>query len=136
KLSAWLVDANLAQYLTGLQISRQQIDEEVFGFDCSFAVWPNANELAVQRKDRRRPITSRIGVRQTAADSPLVAHLDVADTARAVRQQRTDVLQQLRRFQLVVRGRGADQNLISFFANVGERWDARDVDEQLRLGQA
>jgi hypothetical protein len=43
------------------------------------------------------------------------------------------LFQQIRRFQLVVRRRRADQNLIAFFANVRERLDARDVDEQLRL---
>src|SRR5438045_7631009 len=33
----------------------------------------------------------------------------------------------------MVRGSSADQNPVAFFADVRERFDARDVDEQLRL---
>ena len=41
KASARFLDANFAEYLARLKISRQQIDKEVFGFDGALAVWSN-----------------------------------------------------------------------------------------------
>ena len=118
KLSARFLDANFAQYLAGLKIGRQQIDEEVLGFHGSLTVWTNQNEIGIERENRRRPVTGRIGMRDTAANRSFVTHLNVADALRTFRQQRTNLFQQIRRFQLVVSRRRADQNLIAFFTDV------------------
>src|SRR6476660_1421525 len=97
--SARLLDADFAEYLTGQETGGEQIDEEVFCIFCSFAVCANQNELSVKCEDRSRPVTGRIGVRNTAANGALVSHLHVANASCAVRQQRTDRFQQIRRFQ-------------------------------------
>ena len=53
----------------------------------------------------------------------------------ALRQQRANLLQQVRRLDFVMRGHRAEANLAAFFANVRKVFDAAKVDEQRRLGQ-
>src|SRR6185295_4088346 len=113
--STRLLDANFAENLAGLKIRRQQVDEEVRGFHRALAVWPNENQIGIECEHGRGPVAGRIGMRDTAANRSLVAHLNVADALRTLRQQRTDSLEKIRRLQLVVCGRRADQNLIAFF---------------------
>src|ERR1041384_7336520 len=72
---------------------------------------------------------------EAAADRALVAHLHVADVPGAFRKQRTNLLQQIRRFDLIMRGHRADPNLSVFFANVREVFDAADIYEKRRLCQ-
>src|SRR6185437_6462285 len=131
--STRLLNANLAQYLTGLKIRGEQIDKKVLDVHSALAVWSNKNKVGVERQHRRGPITGRIGMRDAPTNRALIAHLNVADALRTRRQQRTDLLQQVRRFQLVVRRRRADQDLVVFFADIRKRLDARDIDQQLRL---
>ncbi len=59
-------------------------------------------------------------MRETAAYRAFVSHLNVSDAFAAFRQQRTDVTQQIRRFQLIMRCGSADLNQIAVFANVGK----------------
>src|SRR5215204_140912 len=72
-------------------------------------------------------------MRDTAAYRSFVAHLNIANALRALRQQWTHAVQQVRRFQLVVSRSCADQDLIAIFTDVGERFDTRNIYEQLRL---
>src|SRR6185503_12429402 len=75
-------------------------------------------------------------MRYAAADSAFVSHLDVANVRRALRQQRTNLLQQIRRLYLVMRGHGSDTNLAVFLANIRKIFDTADIHEQRRLREA
>src|SRR5439155_25737481 len=90
-------------------------------------------KFCIESQDSCRPIARRIGVRQAAADRAFVADLQVADLRSAFRKQRTNLLQQIRRFDLIMRGHRADADLSVLFANVREVFDAADVYEQRRL---
>src|SRR6185503_20883266 len=114
KLSTRLLDANFAKYLTRLQISREQIDEEVFGFHGSFAVWTNEDHVGIECENRGRPVAGGIRVSNTAADCAFVSYLHIANALGAFRQKRTDLFQQIGGFELIMRGRRSDQNLIAF----------------------
>src|SRR5690242_20698103 len=93
--STRLLDANFAEYLTGLKIRCQQTDEEVLGFHDALAVRSNKNQIGIEREHGSRPVTGRIGMRNTAANRALVAHLNIADALRTFRQQRANLLQQI-----------------------------------------
>src|SRR5215217_9709 len=131
--SARFFNANFPEYLARLKISRQQIDEEVLSFDGALTVWTNQNEIGIEREHGGRPVTGRIRMRDTAANRSLVTYLNIANTLCALRQQRANLLQQIRRFHLVVSRRRANQDLAALFADVCERFDPRDIDEQLWL---
>ena len=74
-------------------------------------------------------------MRQAASDRSLVSHLHVADVRRAFRQQRTNILQQVRRFNLIMCRHRADANLTVFLTNVREVFEATYVDEHRRHRQ-
>src|ERR1043165_1268828 len=93
--STRLLDANLAEYLTGLKIRCQQSDKEVLRFHRALAVWSYEHKIRIKREHGSRPVTGRIGMRDTAANRPLVAHLNVANALRTFRQQRADLFQQI-----------------------------------------
>src|SRR4029450_6948778 len=95
KLALWFCDTNLAQYLARLEGSSHQVNKEVFGFHGSLATWARQHHISIEGNRRRRPITGRVAMGQTAADRPLVSHLNVSDRLRAFRQQWTNVTQQI-----------------------------------------
>ena len=52
----------------------------------------------------------------TAADGAAIAHLHVGDSGRGLRQQRTFLFEQIGIFDLSMGDKGADDQVITFFA--------------------
>jgi hypothetical protein len=79
-------DANFAEDLARLQGGSKQVNEEIVGFNKSFASLTNGDKHAVQSDNCGGPISRRIRMRKAASDSAFVADLDVSDTCSAVRE--------------------------------------------------
>ena len=78
------------------------------------------DKIGIECENCCRPVTGGIRVSNAPTNCAFVSHLDVANALCAFRQERTNLFQQIRRFQLIMSGRCTDQNLIAFFTDVCE----------------
>ena len=129
------VNAQLAQNLARFERRCHEIKKKIIDVDRALAILAGHDKFGVERNYRCGPVTGRIRVGHAAADRALVADLHVANVSGALRQQRTDLLEQLRRFDLIMGGHRPDAYLVTLFANVREICDAADIDEQRRRRQ-
>ena len=74
-------------------------------------------------------------MRETAAERALVAHLNIADRRRRLREQRAISLDELRLLDLRVCRERADADSVAFDADVAEIGDATEIDDVPGLGQ-
>src|SRR5262252_6641392 len=111
------VDANLTEDLSWFQCCRQEVNEEISGSDRALTAQADCDQFRFEREDGCRPIAGRIGVGQAATNCSLVAHLHITNAASAFGQQRTDLLKQGGRFNLIVSSGRPNPDLRSGFLN-------------------
>src|SRR5882672_5805867 len=84
----------------------------------------------------RGMVVARIAVRDVAADRALVAHLRIGYLARALDEQRTLLLKELRPDDLVLGRHRADSQCARLLADALELRDAAEIDQMAGLREA
>ena len=93
-------------------------------------------DLRIERQQDGRHVGRRIGVRDTAAQRAPVADLGVANACGGLGHGRAPGLQDGRRRDVVVYGRGTDDDPAISLVDALQVGKMADVDQRLRLAQA
>ena len=72
--------------LVRLEHAHQQAEKKIVALDPALAAGTEYSDLGIEGDDSCRPIAGRIGMGDAAADGAAVAHLDVGDGGRGLRQ--------------------------------------------------
>ena len=127
---------DLGQQFTSLQRRIEQAEEELVGTDLALAVRPARNQRRVQREDDRGQVGCRVAVRQGAADGAAVPDLRVTDLTGGVGEQRQFAGEHTGGLEIVVAGEGADGDVVTLVADIGQISQPADVHDHLWDRQA
>src|SRR3981081_3001085 len=85
-LSRRLPHNKFAHQLLMPKNSCKSVLDEILQFDSSFPLRTRARNRSLQRKQRSAPVPTRIRFRQRSANRPLIAHLHIRNSRRAIVQ--------------------------------------------------
>src|SRR5579885_3892134 len=113
-------EAQLRQYLVGLQRRLERTLEEIVGLDRAPAVGTLRDEIGFEGENDAGHISGWVSVRDATADGAAIAYRRVADLRGAFGQDRVIAGQHLGGLDLPIRGHRADGNRAILFAKVGK----------------
>src|SRR6267378_156505 len=128
-ISRRFLHCNFAHQLLMPQNSCKSVLDKIFQLDRPRAFRTSTRNRSLQRQQRSSPVTVRIGFRQRPANRPLIAHLHIRNSRRAIVQNR-NCCHRLRHFYIRMTRQRSEAQLAIVALNPAQPFNEIDVHQR------